>query len=86
MDGVVENKFNKIERGAEDYRLKANLSLEEITQIIIKCVLYYNNNHVLNHYESDGINIENGIPKFRVKYGNMELKLRKDCLENYQKK
>ncbi|EHJ01947.1 HMG-I and HMG-Y, DNA-binding [Clostridium sp. DL-VIII] len=80
VDGVVENKFNKIERGAEDYRLKANLSLEEITQIIIKCVLYYNNNHVLNHYESDGINIENGIPKIPSKIWEYGIKTKKGLL------
>lgn len=62
-EGVVENKFNKVERGAIDYRLKANLTLEEITKIIIKCVLFHNNQHVLNYYESDGIDIENSIAK-----------------------
>lgn len=63
VEGVVENKFNKVERGAVDYRLKANLTLEEITKIIIKCVLFHNNHHVLNHYESDGLDIENGVAK-----------------------
>lgn len=63
VEGVVENRFNKIERGNVDYRLKANLTLQEITKIIIKCVVYHNNNHVLKHYESDGLDIENGIAK-----------------------
>lgn len=63
VDGVVENKFNIVQRGNEDYRLKANLNMEEITKVIIHSVLFYNKSHVLNHYESDGINIENNIPK-----------------------
>ena len=63
IEGVVENKFNKVERGAVDYRLKANLTLEEITKIIIKCVLFHNNHHVLNYYESDGLDIENSVAK-----------------------
>ncbi|OAA85080.1 Transposon Tn7 transposition protein TnsB [Clostridium ljungdahlii] len=67
VNGVVENKFNKIERGNVDYRLKANLILDEITQIIIRYVLFYNNSHVLNNYESDGLTIENSIPKIPSK-------------------
>ena len=63
LDGVVENKFNKVERGSVDYRLKANLTLEEITKIIIKCVLFHNNHHVLKYYKSDGLDIEEGLPK-----------------------
>lgn len=66
-DGVVENKFNKVERGAEDYRLKANLTLYEITKIIIKYVLFHNNYHVLEYYESDGLTIESDIPKIPCK-------------------
>ncbi|SDP35804.1 Mu transposase C-terminal domain-containing protein [Clostridium gasigenes] len=63
LEGWVENKFNKIERGNVDYRLRANVNLSEITKIIIKCVLFNNNHHVLNFYESDGLDIENDIAK-----------------------
>lgn len=63
VEGVVENKFNKVERGEIDYRLKANLTLQEITKIIIKCVLFHNNHHVLNYYESDGLDIEDSVAK-----------------------
>lgn len=80
VDGVVENKFNKVERGDEDYRLKANLTLEEITKIIIRCVLFHNNSHVLNHYESDGINIENSIPKIPSKIWEYGVKQKKGLL------
>ena len=80
VDGVVENKFNKVERGAEDYRLKANLTLYEITQIIIKCVLFHNNSHVLNHYESDGLTIENSISKIPSKIWEYGIKAKKGLL------
>lgn len=80
VDGVVENKFNKVERGNSDYRLEANLTLEEITQIIIRYVLFHNNNHVLNHYESDGINIENSIPKIPSKIWEYGVKVKKGLL------
>ncbi len=62
-EGVVDNKFNLIERGSEDYRLKANLTLEEITTIIINCVLFHNNHKVMDYYHSDGLDIESNIPK-----------------------
>ena len=80
VDGVVENKFNKVERGAEDYRIKANLTLEEITQIIIKCILFYNNHHMLEYYESDGITIENNIPKIPAKIWEYGVKTKKGLL------
>lgn len=84
VDGVVENKFNKVERGAEDYRLKANLTLEEITQIIIKCVLFHNNKHVLSNYESDGLTIENNIPKIPKKIWVYGIRQKKGLLRELQ--
>lgn len=84
-DGVVENKFNKIERGAEDYRLKANLTLFEITQIIIKCILFHNNHHVLEYYESDGLTIENNIPKIPAKIWEYGIKEKKGLLRELPK-
>ena len=84
VDGVVENKFNKVERGAEDYRLKANLTLEEITQIIIKCVLFHNNKHVLSNYESDGLTIENNIAKIPNKIWAYGIRQKKGLLRELQ--
>ncbi len=83
-EGVVENKFNKVERGVEDYRLKANLTLEEITKIIIKCVLFNNNKHVLNYYESDGLIIENSIPKIPREIWKHGVKQKKGLLRELQ--
>lgn len=80
INGVVENKYNKVERGDSDYRLKSNLTLEEITQIIIRYVLHYNKSHVLNYYESDGINIENNIPKIPSKLWVYGVKMKKGLL------
>ncbi|HBJ1652021.1 Mu transposase C-terminal domain-containing protein [Clostridium botulinum] len=84
VDGVVENKFNKVERGAEDYRLKANLTLGEITQIIIKCVLFHNNKHVLINYESDGLTIENNISKIPKKIWAYGIRQKKVLLRELQ--
>lgn len=78
VDRAIE--FNRVERGDVDYRLKANLTLEEITQIIIRCVLFHNNNHVLNHYESDGLTIENNIPKIPSKIWEYGVRVKKGLL------
>ena len=80
VNGVVENKYNVIPRGNSDYRLEADLTLEDITQMVIKYILFYNNNHVLNHYESDGINIENSIPKIPSKIWEYGVKVKKGLL------
>lgn len=48
LSGVVDNPDNIVRRGAIDYRLKANLTLYEITTILIKSVIWYNNFHLLS--------------------------------------
>lgn len=41
------------ERGGSDYRLDATLDLDQFTEILINCVLYYNNKHELTGYDRD---------------------------------
>jgi hypothetical protein len=48
LAGVVD--CTTAERGDIDYRLKAKLDLFEFTHVIIKCVLHYNNEHVIKNY------------------------------------
>ena len=45
--------INKRERGDKDYRLDAKLNLKEFTKVIIRCVLYHNNNNYINDYPRD---------------------------------
>src|SRR5690625_904049 len=42
-DGFVKDGKTTIERGNEDHRLKANLTIDEFTKIVIKCILFHNN-------------------------------------------
>ena len=44
-------KPDMAERGGHDYRLDAKLDIRQFTQIIIKCVLYYNNHHYMDYFE-----------------------------------
>jgi hypothetical protein len=44
-------KPDMAQRGGHDYRLDAKLDIRQFTQIIIKCVLYYNNHHYMDYFE-----------------------------------
>src|SRR5690625_6560903 len=48
-DGIVKNGKNIVGIGEQDYRLKANITIEEFTKIIIKCVLFHNNHRSEEH-------------------------------------
>ena len=49
LPGSVKPDMSK--RGGHDYRLDAQLDIRQFTQIIIKCVLYYNNHHYMDYFE-----------------------------------
>ena len=49
LPGSVKPDMSK--RGGRDYRLDATLDIRQLTQIIIKCVLYYNNFHYMSTFE-----------------------------------
>ncbi len=51
VDGYIETDFQI--RGGHDYRLDATLDIEQMTAILIKCVLYNNNWHDLKNYDKD---------------------------------
>jgi hypothetical protein len=51
VPGYIEPDFRQ--RGGKDYRLDAVLDLDQITQIIIECALYYNNDHEFKNYDRD---------------------------------
>lgn len=63
VDGVVVNGSRAKERGQQDYRLKATLTIEEFTKVIIKYILFYNNHHVLADYVLDESMLEMGVKK-----------------------
>lgn len=49
-------------RGGKDYRLDAVLDLDQFTQILIHCALYFNNCHELTKYDKDRDVAANGVP------------------------
>lgn len=46
--GVIEVDFR--ERGTHDYRKDARLTMEEFEKIIIYCIIYYNNQRILENF------------------------------------
>lgn len=46
--GVIEPDFQK--RGIRDYRKDACLTMEQFEQIVIRCILYYNNSRILESF------------------------------------
>lgn len=76
-DGIVKNGRSTVERGDEEYRLKANLSIEEFTRILIKSVIFHNNHRVLNEYVLDEKMLEEEVEKIPTKiwdYGIEKMK------------
>ncbi|MEO1432221.1 MAG: Mu transposase C-terminal domain-containing protein [Cyanobacteria bacterium J06633_8] len=70
VPGFIDKDFR--ERGARDYRLDSKLDIEQFTEIIIKIILYHNNEHYLDRYERDETMIADGvspIPKELWKWG-----------------
>ena len=54
--GVIEPDFRS--RGAKDYRKEASLNLFQFETILIKCIIYYNCNRIIEnyHYSPDMLN------------------------------
>ena len=52
VEGYVTGVISK-KRAGPDYRLDAELTLTDITKIIIKCVLQYNSTHYIRNYDAD---------------------------------
>lgn len=70
IDGFIDKDFR--ERGGKDYRLDAKLDLYHFTKILIKCVLYHNNYHVLKNYDKTELMIKDNvecIPKLLWDWG-----------------
>jgi len=44
-------KPDMAKRGGKDYRLDAKLDIQQLTKILIECVLHHNNHHLLATYE-----------------------------------
>ncbi|WP_313885247.1 Mu transposase C-terminal domain-containing protein [Clostridium sp. DJ247] len=59
LPGVIDEDFKQ--RSGKDYRLDAKLDLYQFTQVIIKCVLYFNNYRYLKGFNRHELMIQDDI-------------------------
>lgn len=59
MPGAIKERYR--ERGERDYRLDAKLTLREFTQIMIRYVLYHNNNHHMLWYDRNEFMVADNV-------------------------
>lgn len=70
-------------RGGKDYRLDAVLDLDQFTQIIIQCVLYYNNQHELKRYDKDRDLAADNVPAVPIDLWEWGIANRSGSLRQY---
>ena len=68
LPGHVKKDAN--ERGARDYRLGAILDINQLTEILIRSVLYHNNHHLLEDYERTAEMIADGVAPIPIEMWN----------------
>ncbi|HIE6633203.1 MAG: DDE-type integrase/transposase/recombinase [Bacillus paranthracis] len=81
LPGVVDTDVHV--RGDRDYRLDAQLTIQEFTQIIIKCVLYHNNHHWLKKYDANEMMITDEVELIPKELWNWGVKNRSGRLRSY---
>lgn len=59
VPGHIDVDFRQ--RGGKDYRCDAKLDIYQFTQVIIKCILYYNNQHWMDEYNTNEMMITDNI-------------------------
>ena len=55
------------ERGGRDYRLDAKLDIDQLTKILIQCVLQHNNHHFMDGYERTADMIADNVEPIPIK-------------------
>lgn len=81
VDGAVIGGNSKRERGEGlDYRLKSSMTIEDFTKVIIKCILFHNNHHVLSDYILEESMIENNCEKIPARLWDHGIKFKKGQL------
>lgn len=81
VPGYIDVDFRA--RGGNDYRLDAVLDLDQFTQIIIECVLYYNNHHELKRYDKDRDLAADNIPSVPIDLWEWGIANRSGSLRQY---
>lgn len=73
------------ERGGHDYRLDAKLDIRQFTEIIIRCVLYYNNSHSMDYFEKNEQMMQMGVDVIPLELWNFGIRYCSGCLKSVPK-
>lgn len=73
------------ERGGHDYRLDAKLDIRQFTEIIIRCVLYYNNSHSMEHFEKNEQMMQMGVDAVPLELWKFGIRYCSGCLKTVPK-
>jgi hypothetical protein len=71
------------QRGGHDYRLDAKLDIRQFTQIIIKCVLYYNNHHYMDYFEKTEVMMSDQVEAIPIKLWNWGIRRISGALRSF---
>lgn len=96
--GIIEKNFHLIQeqvrpllpgsinqdlqRGDRNYRLDAKLDVKQVTEAIIRCVLYHNNSHYLSNYSREEMMIKEEVEPIPIKLWNWGIKNRSGRLRS----
>lgn len=69
--GVIMPDFQ--ERGSHDYRKDAVLTLEEFERVVVKCIVYYNNERVIKSYPYTPEMLENNVKPYANEIWNWKV-------------
>ena len=72
-------------RGGKDYRLDAQLDIRQFTQVIINCVIHYNNEHYLDGFEMNEQMLKSSVDAVPVKLWNWGIRNSSGALRTYPK-
>ena len=61
------------ERGAHDYRQDAILTISEFERIVIRCIIHYNCERVIENYPYSSEMLDANVPPFANKIWNWKL-------------
>lgn len=81
VPGYVAPDFQ--ERGGRDYRLDGTLDLDDFTEIFLRCVLYYNNHHVLKDFPRPPEMVVDGVPPVPSEMWHWGIVRRSGLLRSY---
>jgi len=81
LPGRVKNTVK--ERGGKDYRLDAKLDIRQLTQIVIKCVMFYNNHRYMNYFEKTENMIADNVEAIPIKLWEWGVQYRSGILRSF---